>query len=115
MNRILILLVFILSSPVMAESYWCDSSIRARTLNVTWTECPRHHWRTYAKASYIGDIRDENFNGQGTLTWENGNVYIGGWRDGEMHGQGTLTFANGNRHVGFWMHGQLHQGTVYDE
>ena len=24
----------------MAESYWCDSSIRARTLNVTWTECP---------------------------------------------------------------------------
>ena len=111
---IAVVLVLMLNDAVMADSYWCDSSIRARTLDKIWTECPRHRWPPYAKALYVGDFRDGTFNGQGTLRWENGNVYIGRWRDGKMHGQGTLTFANGNRHVGFWMHGQLHQGTVYE-
>ena len=110
-----VVLVLMLSGPVMAETYNCDSSIRARTLNVTWTECPRHRWPPYAKALYVGDFRDGNFNGQGTYIWANGNVYIGRWRDGKMHGQGTLTFANGDMHVGIWMRGQLWVGTVYDE
>ena len=115
MKHILCLVVLILSSPVIADSYYCDSFIRARTLNVTWTECPRHHWPTYTRALYVGDFRDGNFHGQGTLRWENGNVYIGRWRDGKMHGQGTLTFANGDKHVGSWQHGQLQWGTVYSE
>ena len=115
MKRVLILLVLILSGPVMADSYYCDSFIRARTLDKIWNECPRHHWPTYTRALYVGDFRDGNFNGQGTLRWENGNVYIGRWRDGKMHGQGTLTFANGDKHVGSWQHGQLQWGTVYSE
>ena len=115
MKRVLILLFLMLSGPVMADSYYCDSLIRARTLDKTWTECPRHHWPTYTRALYVGDFRDGNFNGQGTLRWENGNVYIGRWRDGKMHGQGTLTFANGDKHVGSWQHGQLQWGTVYSE
>jgi hypothetical protein len=111
---IAVVLVLMLNDAVMADSYWCDSSIRARTLDKIWTECPRHRWPPYAKALYVGDFRDGTFNGQGTLRWENGNVYIGRWRDGKMHGQGTLTFANGDKHVGSWEHGQLQWGTVYD-
>ena len=115
MKCVLILLFLMLSGPVMADSYYCDASVRARTLNVTWTECPRHSWSPYVRASYDGHFMNGEFYGQGTYTWEDGSVYTGRWRDGKMHGQGTLTFANGDKHVGSWQHGQLQWGTVYSE
>ena len=94
MNRILILLFLLLTDPVMADSYFCDNSIHARTLNVSWTQCPIHGWGPYIKALYDGQSMDGVFHGRGTYKWEDGSVYIGWWRDGKMHGQGTLTFAN---------------------
>ena len=90
-------------------------SIRARTLNVTWTECPRHRWPPYAKALYVGDFRDGDFHGQGTYIWVNGNVYIGRWRDGKMHGWGTLTFPNGDKYEGIWSNDKLMYGDVYTD
>ena len=38
--------------------------------------------------------------GQGKLTFANGDTYVGEFQDGKQHGQGTLTFINGNRYVG---------------
>ena len=115
--RKLFVVVFasILSGPVMAETYDCDSSIRATTLNETWAECPWYRLSPRDKELYVGDFKDGKFHGQGSYTWVNGNVYIGQWKDGAMHGQGTLTFANRDKHVGLWMHGQLRWRTVYDE
>ena len=113
MKRILILLVLMLSGPVMADTYFCDSSVRATTLNLSiWTECPRHRWPAYVKALYVGKIMDGEFHGQGTYTWEDGSIYIGWWRDGEMHGRGTLTFPNGDEYAGDWINDQLVQGIV---
>jgi hypothetical protein len=111
---IVVVVTLMLSGPVLAETYYCDSSIRARTLNKTWAECPRHRWPPYDRALYVGGFSDGKFWGKGTYTWVNGNVYIGRWKDGKMHGRGTLTFANGDKHVGIWVHGQLRFGTVYD-
>jgi hypothetical protein len=112
MTRILILLVLMLSGPVMADTYFCDSSIRARTLNVTWTECPRHRWPPYDHALYVGKVMDGEFHGRGTYTWEDSSVYIGWWKDGKMNGRGTLTFPNGDEYRGDWSNNQLFKGTV---
>ena len=112
-NRFLTLLVLMVSQPVMADSYWCDSTVRARTLNVTWTECPRHSWSPYVRASYDGHFMNGEFYGQGTYTWEDGSVYTGRWRDGKMHGWGTLTFPNGDKYVGIWSKDKLLYGDVY--
>ncbi|MDP7490276.1 MAG: hypothetical protein QGG10_07160, partial [Arenicellales bacterium] len=58
--------------------------------------------------TYIGDVVDGRANGQGTLTWPNGNKYIGEWKDGKRHGQGTLTLADGDKYVGEFKDNNLH-------
>ena len=68
MNRILIILALILTGPVVADSYYRDSTVRATTLNVIWTECPRHRWSPYVKTSYDGQTMNGTFYGQGTYT-----------------------------------------------
>ena len=44
--------------------------------------------------------------------WENGTKYMGEWKDGEFHGQGTMTYHDGRKYVGEWKNGKRHgQGT----
>jgi hypothetical protein len=67
--------------------------------SVTWTNC----FGTFTWANgdkYVGEFRDDDFNGQGTYTFANGNKYVGEFRDSKKTGQGTFTFANGNKYVG---------------
>ena len=45
-------------------------------------------------------------NGYGTYTFANGDKYIGEYKDGEIHGQGTLTYADGRVEKGIWENGQ---------
>ena len=49
---------------------------------------------------YVGDWRDGNFNGQGTLTYANGDRYIGEWKNGKKHGTGSYSYANGDKCFG---------------
>jgi hypothetical protein len=56
-----------------------------------------------SKASYVGSLnvygeRD----GQGVMTWENGDVYTGEFFNGNRHGHGTLAFLDGTEYVGEW-------------
>ena len=44
-------------------------------------------------------------NGQGTLTWSDGDKYVGEFKDGKQHGQGTLTTTDGQKYVGGWKDG----------
>lgn len=55
------------------------------------------------KAVYEGsfNIYGER-DGDGTMTWENGDVYKGGFFNGNRHGHGTLSFADGSEYVGEW-------------
>jgi len=51
-------------------------------------------------------------NGQGTMTWANGEKYQGHWKNGEPDGQGTHTYASGNKYQGGWKNGLKNgQGT----
>jgi len=57
---------------------------------------------------YVGEFRDDNFNGQGTRTYASGNKYVGEWRNHLPHGQGTYTFTEfGNVAEGRWENGYL--------
>ena len=46
------------------------------------------------------------YTGKGTITWE-GNKYIGEWKDGNCHGQGTMIYANGTVYKGLWKDGKV--------
>ena len=54
---------------------------------------------------YYGEFRDNKFNGQGVLTWNDGRRYFGGFRDGEFSGQGTFTYQDGRKYVGEYVAG----------
>ena len=49
---------------------------------------------------YVGEFKDDKFNGQGTFTGADGFKYVGEWENDKFHGQGTLTWADGNKYVG---------------
>ena len=54
-------------------------------------------------------------NGQGTLTYSNGDIYVGEFRLGEMHGHGTYIIAStGDKYVGDYVNGsETGRGTIY--
>jgi hypothetical protein len=61
---------------------------------------------------YVGEFRDNQLNGQGTITFASGSVYVGEFRDDQINGQGTFTFANGDVYVGEFRDGLANgQGT----
>ena len=81
--------------------------------------CPEEQWQrwtncfgtiTYANGDkYVGEFRDDKYNGQGTYTYANGDKYVGEWRDGLPNGQGTYTSADGRVKEGIWENGELKQ------
>ena len=60
--------------------------------------------------TYVGEFKDDEYNGQGTYTFGpnsewSGDKYVGGYKDGKKNGQGTYFFADGtveNRPLGKW-------------
>jgi hypothetical protein len=72
---------------------------------------------TYAGGGkYVGEFKNDKFNGQGTLTYaDGGNKYVGEFKDDLLNGQGTYTYANGDKYVGEHRDGNRHgQGTYAD-
>ncbi len=50
----------------------------------------------------------------GTMTFPSGNKYVGEFKDNKYNGQGTFTFANGEKYVGEFKDGQRNgQGIEY--
>ena len=69
--------------------------------------------RRYGDSSYTGELKDDKRNGQGTLTFPDGETYSGTWKDDKYNGQGTLTFADGNTYTGEFRDGKYNgQGTL---
>ena len=64
---------------------------------------------------YVGKWRDGLKNGQGTYTWSDGDKYVGEWKDGEQNGQGTYIYHDGRKYEGEWKDGKIWNGTVYDK
>lgn len=54
---------------------------------------------------YNGYVIASKMNGQGTLTFENGDVYEGQFKNGIFHGKGTYTSTNGWVYTGEFKNG----------
>jgi len=91
----------------------------------------------YNDWKYVGEIKNGEPNGQGTLTWTDGTKYVGmfkdgkrngqgiwtwskvgqknegEWKDGKQHGQGITTYPNGDKYVGEYKDGKIWNGTRY--
>jgi len=62
---------------------------------------------------YEGEVENGLPNGQGTITWSNGEKYVGKYKDGKRNGQGTETFPDGQKYVGSWKDGIKWNGIEY--
>ena len=70
------------------------------------------------KGVYVGEKKDGNPHGQGTLTFSSGKKYVGEFKNGKYHGQGTYTSPKKEGHKfaakyeGEWKNGKKDgQGT----
>jgi len=61
-------------------------------------------------SKYVGEHRNNNRSGEGTITYNSGKEYVGKWKNGWKEGKGTYTYADGSKYVGEWeadyQHGQ---------
>ena len=58
------------------------------------------------KITYIGQMQNHRLNGQGTLTYDNGDTYTGGFKNGSFNGQGTFKSHEGWTYEGEFKSGQ---------
>ena len=62
---------------------------------------------------FVGEYKDDHRHGQGTFTSNNGEKYVGTYKDNRRNGYGTYTSPDGVRYVGEWNGGQPWNGKVY--
>ena len=56
---------------------------------------------------YVGEVNNNGEpQGQGKMTYGNGDVYEGAWNDGKKHGQGKMIYEDGNVYDGMWKDGK---------
>ena len=58
--------------------------------------------KTYSFGEYVGEWKDNKFNGQGTIIFGNGEKFVGEFRDGKKNGKGAYTFPSGLVQEGIW-------------
>lgn len=58
------------------------------------------------KITYKGQMQNHRLNGQGTLTYDNGDTYTGEFKNGSFNGQGTFKSHEGWTYVGEFKSGQ---------
>ena len=59
-------------------------------------------------ATFNGEFKDDEADGQGTLTWSKGDKFVGEFKDGKRDGKGTYTFASGTSYEGEWKDNKFH-------
>jgi hypothetical protein len=54
---------------------------------------------------YSGSFRDDQFSGQGTLSWKDGSVYTGNFKFNYRNGFGLMIWPDGSTYKGQWENG----------
>tara|TARA_B110000503_G_scaffold85549_1_gene130166 strand:+ start:200 stop:766 length:567 start_codon:yes stop_codon:yes gene_type:complete len=63
---------------------------------------------------YIGEFKNNYYDGQGIMYWASGSKYEGQLKSGKQHGQGTFNNSNGDKYVGEWKYDYKDgQGVMY--
>ena len=64
--------------------------------------------------SMLENLKDDKFNGQGTLFDNEGSpIYIGEWQDSKYNGHGTRIKLDGSRYIGGWKNDKAHGQGIY--
>jgi hypothetical protein len=58
------------------------------------------------EAKYVGEFKDEEPNGEGSVFYANGERYVGQWSNGSFNGKGTLYLKDGTEASGYWSDGE---------
>ena len=114
MNHLLIILsIFLLSSPLIAESKTSQTLYEWKTSSgIQWREIGDKDFH----AKYKGDVVVGRPHGVGTLVYPDGNKYVGEFMNGLFHGQGIYTFASdGYSYIGEYRIGSLWNGTMKEK
>ena len=56
---------------------------------------------------YQGNMSQGQMNGQGRLSYPNGECYDGAWSSGERHGHGCYQYRDGSKFEGEWKHDKI--------
>jgi len=59
-------------------------------------------------STYLGNHKNNEFDGFGIFSWKNGQVYEGRWKAGLMEGDGKLIYDNGNSFDGEFKNNKRH-------
>ena len=62
---------------------------------------------------YIGQVKGNLPNGNGILTYHDGEKYVGEFKDGIYHGYGTFSLPYGMKYQGEWKDGKYHGKGIY--
>ena len=112
MKHLLIILSFLfLSSPLFGQSQ--ETNVLYR-----WKTSSGFQWKTFGngevKPKYVGEISNGEPDGNGILTYSNGDKYEGEWENEEMEGQGIFTLPDGMKYMGEFKNGKNHgQWIIY--
>lgn len=58
------------------------------------------------EAKYVGEFKNSEPSGNGTVFYANGERYVGQWANGSFNGKGTLYLKDGTQAEGFWKDGE---------
>ncbi len=88
-----------------------DDSSGRKSYVGQWKNNERHGTGTMAwtdGAVYEGEWVNGNFEGKGIYVWPDGDFYDGEWQDDKRHGLGVYTWAEGTAMQGPWVDGEAH-------
>lgn len=69
---------------------------------------------TSTGGKYVGEFKNDNYEGKGTFTFSSGESYTGEFKAGTYSGNGTYTFTNGDKFVGQFLNGTYDGiGTIF--
>ena len=57
--------------------------------------------------TYIGEFKNDKFNGQGTFTFPSGEKHVGKWKNQLPNGQGIHTYTDGRIEEGIFENGKF--------
>lgn len=114
MNIFKILPFFFIVSSVYGQNF---SSVCQGSDSSNWTDC--YGRLVNSNYDYIGSFFNGKKHGYGEMlikhTKFNGDKYLGEWKEDDFNGQGTYQHASGNKVIGFWKNSNLNGSAIkYD-
>ncbi|RKO86588.1 hypothetical protein BDK51DRAFT_35997 [Blyttiomyces helicus] len=65
----------------------------------------------FAHSPFDSEVQNGRVEGKGKYTFPDGHVYIGDFKDGQFHGEGTIHFTSGGKYEARWAAGLAVAGT----